>query len=94
MFVKHSNLLLNLDKVHVKLENATLKFYDTFTSRPAYVIKFPSEFLANFAYGRIIHAILLHWGAVDISEHSLEDLIRKKELEEQAHQAEQAEKQA
>lgn len=78
MFVKHSNLMLNLAKVHVKVEKHSLKFYESFMGKPVYVITFKSEQTASFAYGRIIHAVLLHWGAVDVTEHVIEDLMKKK----------------
>lgn len=78
MFVKHSNLMLNLTKVHVKVEKNSLKFYDTFAAKPVYIITFKSEQTASFAYGRIIHAVLLHWGAVDVTEYVIEELMKKK----------------
>lgn len=77
MFVKHAKIMLNLSKVHVKVEKNFLKFYDTFVAKPVYVITFKSEQTASFAYGRIIHAVLLHWGAVDVTEHVIEELMAK-----------------
>lgn len=78
MFVKHANIMLNLVKVHVKVEKNSLKFYEAFTAKPVYIITFKSEQTASFAYGRIIHAVLLHWGAVDVTEHVIEELMKKK----------------
>ena len=78
MFVKHSNLLLNLTKVHVKLEDNSLKFFEAFASKPVHVIKFKNNLIASFAYGRVIHAVLLHWGAVDVTEHVIEELMEKR----------------
>lgn len=81
MFVKHSNYLLNLAKVHVRLEDNTLKFYEGLNTKPAHVIKFKSSQTASFAYGRIIHGILLHWGSVDVTEHAIERLMDKNQRE-------------
>lgn len=78
MFVKHANLMLNLTLVHVKVEKCSLKFYESIAAKPVYVIKFKSDQTASFAYGRIVHAVLLHWGAVDVTEHVIEELMKKK----------------
>ena len=78
MFVKYSNILLNLSKLHVKVENNSLNFYESFAGKPTYVIKFKECQTASFAYGRIIHAVLLHWGAVDVTEHVILELMKKK----------------
>lgn len=82
MFVKHSNLMINLLKLHVKLEDEYLRFYENFLGKPVYVIKFKDKQTASFAYGRIIHAVLLHWGAVDVTEHAINELMEKKLLAE------------
>lgn len=78
MFVKHTNLMLNLSRLHVKLEDEYLKFFERFSANPVYVVRFKDKKTAGFAYGRIIHAVLLHWGAVDITEHAITDLMEKK----------------
>lgn len=78
MFVKHSNLLLNLSKVHVRLEDNFLKFFESFSLQPVHSIKFKDSKTASFAYGRIIHAVLLQWGAVDVTEKVIEELMEKK----------------
>jgi hypothetical protein len=78
MFVKHSNLMLNLLKLHIKLEDEYLKFYENFTGKPVHAVKFKDAKTASFAYGRVIHAVLLHWGAVDITEHVINNLMEKK----------------
>lgn len=78
MFVKHSNLMINLLKLHMKVEDEYLKFFESFIGKPAYIIKFKDKKTASFAYGRIIHAVLLHWGAVDVTEHVIADLMDKK----------------
>lgn len=78
MFVKYSNILLNLSKLHVKVEDNSLNFYESFAGKPTYVIKFKECQTARFAYGRIIHAVLLHWGAVDVTEHVILELMKKK----------------
>lgn len=78
MFVKHSNILLNLSILHVKVEDNFLKFYESFAGKPTYVIKFKECQTASFAYGRIIHAVLLNWGAVDVTEYVVLDLMKKK----------------
>ena len=78
MFVKYSNILLNLSKLHVKVEKNSLNFYESFAGKPTYVIKFKECQTASFAYGRIIHAVLLHWGAVDVTEHVILELMKKK----------------
>lgn len=80
MFVKNANLMLNLNKVHVKLEYNTLKFYENIKAKPVHTITYQNERLANFAYGRIIHAILLHWGAVEVTEHTIQELMDKKSV--------------
>ncbi len=79
MFVKNANLMLNLHKVHVKLEDNTLKFYESIKAKPVHVVTYQNDRIANFAYGRIIHAILLHWGAVEVTEHIIVQLMEKKE---------------
>ena len=82
MFVKHSNLMINLLKLHVKLEDEYLRFYENLLGKPVHVIKFKDKQTASFAYGRIIHAVLLHWGAVDVTEHAINELMEKKLLAE------------
>lgn len=78
MFVKYANLMINLLKIHVKLEDEYLKFFENFKEKPVHVIKFKDKKTASFAYGRIIHAVLLRWGAVDVTEHVINDLMEKK----------------
>lgn len=81
MFVKHANLMLNLLKLHMKVEDEYLKFFENFKGKPVHVIKFNDKKTASFAYGRVIHAVLLHWGAVDITEQVITDLMEKKTKE-------------
>ena len=83
MFIKHSSLLLNLSRVHMKLEDNSLKFFESFASRPIHVIKFKNSQTASFAYGRIIHGVLLHWGAVDVTEAAIDQLMAKTTTNEQ-----------
>ena len=77
MIVKHANMMINLLKLHMRLEDEYLKFYDNLAAKPVHVIKFKDKKTASFAYGRIIHAVLRNWEAVDVTEHIINDLMEK-----------------
>ena len=87
MFVKHSNLMINLLKLHMKVEDEYLKFFESFMGKPVYIIQFKDKKTASFAYGRIIHGILLRWGAVDVTEHVIKDLMEKRNQNDEAEQS-------
>ena len=75
MFVKYLNLFLNLERVHLKLDNNALILYEKSCDKPVHVLKFSDNRIASFAYGRVIHATLLHWEAVDVTETAIVKLM-------------------
>lgn len=77
MYVRYANLLLNMSSLHVKWDNNELKFYESLMNKPMYVARYKDDKTASFAYGRIIHGVLLKWGGVDITENVINELMIK-----------------
>ena len=86
MYVKYTTTLINLASVHIKFEGNALIFSRSTRFLHPIVAHFDDEKIASFAYGRIIHGILLGWFCVDISPIAITKLMEKSCLHEPPHE--------
>ena len=77
MFAKFSTTLLNLALCHTKLAENYLLFADNVNFLHPCMFEYPSEKVAAYAYGCIIHATLLGWYCVDITPEAIIRLMEK-----------------
>lgn len=77
MYVKYTTTLINLASVHVKLNGHELMFSRSTRFVNPIIAHFEDEKMAAFAYGRIIHGILLGWFCVDITPSAIGKLMEK-----------------
>jgi hypothetical protein len=82
MFIKCNGSLLNANLFSlIRVSRNEIQMFLPSSKNPIITLRYATNELAAYAYGRIIHGLLGKWGCVDASEDVIARLLAEKEDE-------------